>query len=277
MFGSQVLETAIGLIFVFLSVSLITTAIQELVASLTKLRARTLRSGLKSMLVDGGQGLGLYEKIIDHPAVTPAGPLPSYISAQQFSNAVLDALGGAALLPTAVSSVRIAAQNMPDSPLKPVLISMFREGETDMSKFEGRLQLWFDQSMDRVSGNYKRLSQMLSLAIGAILAFLFQINTIGILGLLWSEAPLRQAMDSAVGAYLASPGTGGQSLRNVSDAMSLFGLRPVWQAHPAIDATWIIGCALTAVAVSFGAPFWFDVLQRFVNVRGTGPSPGEKT
>ena len=275
MFGSQVLETATGLIFVFLSVSLITTALQELIASLTKLRALTLRSGLKSMLVDGKQGLTLYEKIISHPAVAPAGPLPSYVSAQQFSNALLDTLGGAALLPSAISSVRIAAQNMPDSPLKPVLISMFREGETDMSKFEARLQQWFDQSMDRVSGTYKRLSQLLSLAIGAVLAFLFQINTIGILGLLWSEAPLRKATDSAVSAYLASPATGGQSLQSVSDAMSFFGLRPVWEAHPAIDATWLIGCALTAVAVSFGAPFWFDLLQRFVNVRGTGPTPAE--
>ena len=120
MFGSQVLETAIGLIFVFLSVSLITTATQELIASVTKLRALTLRKGLKSMLVDGKQGLSLYDKIVSHPAIAPTGPLPSYVSAQQFSSAVLDVLGGAALLPSAVSSVRIAAQNMPDSPLKPV-------------------------------------------------------------------------------------------------------------------------------------------------------------
>jgi len=276
MFGSQVLETATGLIFVFLSVSLITTALQELIASLTKLRALTLRSGLKSMLADGKQGLGLYEKIIGHPAVAPTGPLPSYVSAQQFSSAVLDTLGGAALMPSAITSLRIAVQNMPDSPLKPVLISMFREGETDMSKFEGRLQQWFDQSMDRVSGSYKRISQILSLAIGAALAFLFQINTIGILGLLWSEEPLRKATNSAVSAYLASPDTGSQSLQKVSDAMSLFGLRPIWESHPAFDATWFIGCALTAVAVSFGAPFWFDLLQRFVNLRGTGPAPDTK-
>jgi len=58
--------------------------------------------------------------------------------------------------------------------------------------------------------------------------------------------------------------------------MSLIGLRPVWEAPPALNATWFIGCALMAVAVSFGAPFWFDLLQRFVNVRGTGPVPDEK-
>jgi hypothetical protein len=40
----------------------------------------------------------------------------------------------------------------------------------------------------------------------------------------------------------------------------------------AIGATWIIGCALTVAAVGFGARFWFDALQRFVNVRRTGPT-----
>jgi len=273
MFGSQVLETAIGLVFVFLSVSLITTAIQELIASATKLRALTLRSGLKSMLVNGKQGQILYDRIITHPTVAPTGPFPSYVSAQQFSGAVLDVLGGAELLPSAVSSVRIAAQNMPDSPLKPVLNSLFREGETDMDKFEARLQQWFDQSMDRVSGTYKRISQALSLAIGVVLAFMFQINAIGIVGLLWSEAPLRRATDNAVSAYLSTPNGGAQPLQSIGDSLSLFGLRPVWDAHPSIGATWIIGCAITAVAVSFGAPFWFDMLQRFVNVRGTGPTP----
>lgn len=273
MFGSQVLETAIGLIFIFLSVSLITTAIQELIASAVKLRAHTLRSGLKTMLVDGKQGLALYDRIISHPTIAATGPLPSYVSAQQFSGAVLDVLGGAELVPSAISSVRIAAQNMPDSPLKPVLNSLFREGETNMDKFEARLQQWFDQSMDRVSGTYKRISQALSLAIGVALAFVFQINTIGILGLLWSEAPLRRATDNAVSAYLSAPNAGAQPLQNIGDSLSLFGFRPIWEVHPAIGATWIIGCAITAVAVSFGAPFWFDLLQRFVNVRGTGPSP----
>jgi hypothetical protein len=34
-----------------------------------------------------------------------------------------------------------------------------------------------------------------------------------------------------------------------------------------------IGLAMTAFAVSFGAPFWFDLLGRIVNLRATGPKP----
>ena len=37
----------------------------------------------------------------------------------------------------------------------------------------------------------------------------------------------------------------------------------------------IAGWLLTALAASMGAPFWFDMLNRFVNIRAAGPSPDE--
>lgn len=38
----------------------------------------------------------------------------------------------------------------------------------------------------------------------------------------------------------------------------------------------ICGWLLTALAATLGAPFWFDTLQRFVNIRGNGRAPNEK-
>ena len=38
----------------------------------------------------------------------------------------------------------------------------------------------------------------------------------------------------------------------------------------------IIGWILTALAASLGAPFWFDMLNRFVDIRGNGRAPEEK-
>jgi len=36
----------------------------------------------------------------------------------------------------------------------------------------------------------------------------------------------------------------------------------------------LVGWLLTAFAVRQGAPFWFDLLNRLVNVRGSGSKPG---
>jgi hypothetical protein len=35
----------------------------------------------------------------------------------------------------------------------------------------------------------------------------------------------------------------------------------------------LLGWIIAAGAALFGAPFWFDVLQRFVQLRGTGRPP----
>ena len=33
---------------------------------------------------------------------------------------------------------------------------------------------------------------------------------------------------------------------------------------------------ITALAASFGAPFWFDTLNKFIDIRGVGRAPEEK-
>jgi hypothetical protein len=50
MFGSVVLEVAIGLVFIYLLVSLMVTAVNEMIANLMKLRTKYLWRGIEAML-----------------------------------------------------------------------------------------------------------------------------------------------------------------------------------------------------------------------------------
>jgi hypothetical protein len=47
----------------------------------------------------------------------------------------------------------------------------------------------------------------------------------------------------------------------------------LWNIVPGHLVGWIV----TLIAASLGAPFWFDVLNRFMNVRAAGANPREKT
>ena len=68
----------------------------------------------------------------------------------------------------------------------------------------------------------------------------------------------------------------------------LTGWRPDWEKLGAAKdaaawfaALWLIifnhgiGWIITALAVSLGAPFWFDTLNRFMTIRNAGRSPNE--
>lgn len=269
MLDSHLLQTVIGLIFLFLGLAMVTTAIQEFIALALDLRANTLSSGLKQMLTDGEDGLAFYDKLIVHPIINPGGKKPSYISASQFSTAVLSLLSGAGAVARLPASVDNLVRALPDARYKQVLLSLMREGESDLSGFETRLQQWFDASMDRVAGVYKRISQYISLGIGALLAFGLQANAIAIGYTLWygQNSSLMAAANDV--AKSQTP-----AMADALQGLSQYHLMPIWEGlSQQFSITWLFGCTLTAVATSLGAPFWFDLLQNFVNIRNTGPKP----
>jgi hypothetical protein len=54
--------------------------------------------------------------------------------------------------------------------------------------------------------------------------------------------------------------------------LSMVAIPWLWTVIP----THLVGWLLTAIAASLGAPFWFDTLNKFMNVRAAGTSPTEK-
>jgi hypothetical protein len=45
--------------------------------------------------------------------------------------------------------------------------------------------------------------------------------------------------------------------------------------YPPQIAAGLVGLLLTTLALSLGAPFWFDILNKIVNVRAVGRTPAE--
>ena len=64
MFGSMILETAIGLIFTYLLLSLVCTSLNELLAGWRRWRAHTLKTGIDNLI-----GSKLSNHLYKHPLV----------------------------------------------------------------------------------------------------------------------------------------------------------------------------------------------------------------
>ncbi len=80
MFGSTILDVAIGLIFSFLAVSLFTSATVEAINSLLQLRAVNLKSGVMALVNDPNFD-GLAKRLYAHALVSPLGPGLQQVSA----------------------------------------------------------------------------------------------------------------------------------------------------------------------------------------------------
>lgn len=101
MFGSSMLDIAIGIIFVFLLLSVFATAINELILSSLNMRGKELLRGIQVLLNDTGMG-GLLEQVYTHGQIyglyrgvfdlKNRSQLPSYIPSRNFALALMDSI-----------------------------------------------------------------------------------------------------------------------------------------------------------------------------------------
>jgi hypothetical protein len=211
------------------------------------------------------------------------------------------------------------------------------QGETHLAKARKNVENWFDDSMERASGVFKRYSQTMALIIGLIIALLANIDSISLTLYLWREPSVRAVLATKAQEFdLSFTSQSSNEQSDPSEAMQGFrdqfaGLNlPIgWTFKDKDDPLFItdggackpspngdneyfgipfygyelskyipfvqnkclttsqpdqstslllklIGIAITAVAARQGAPFWFDFLKRFVNLRSTGANPAER-
>jgi len=278
MFGSTVLEVAIGLAFCYGTLALVVTTLQEALAATFRLRAGMLQDAVKLMLNDPGFD-GMARVLYAHPLVNPrAGapdpgarlpaslrltPRPSYIEPANFAIALVDAIRGKQ------GSLEADIAAVSDPHLRRTLHTLYLQAGGDLPRFQAALAGWFETAMERLSGVYKRRQLLISFLVSLLLTILFNIDSIHLFQTLWQHP--------AMAAHITTVPDGLDA-----DVMAQLWVLPIgWQAFPPVlNADFALqasGWLVTASTTLFGAPFWFDILQRAINLRGTGAKPTPRT
>jgi len=207
-----------------------------------------------------------------------------------------------------------------------------QKGESILLKARTNAEKWFNDTMDRASGWYRRNAQKLAFGIGFALAVIFNIDTIQIATQLWRQPTLRQSMAIAAQNFklpetnLADENqvaSAQKALSQLQSTLTGFNIPIGWTFeaygpevfNPQTDRCtlfpraqaeaqtgkdvfgfavngqckywsnpprgWgvvskILGMFVTGLAAMQGAPFWFDILSKLVNVRSAGKKPEEK-
>ena len=287
MLNSAIFNVVIGLVFTFLTVSLATSSVTEAIASWRQWRAKDLLQGVKDLLNDSKlSGLGL--QIYNHALVNPQGPgntqkgqtpttLPSYIDPKHFTNALVDAADLAKDTPKEINE---AIEKVADPQLKAMLQGISRRAGGKLDDMKQELAAWFDAGMEHVSGVYKRRTQWVSLAIALLLCIGLNIDALHIGKALWQQPSLVKPISSEISANAKGP-----DAATALQYLDTLGLPLGWDTatinerikdFPLGWVTMLLGWLIAALSSLFGAPFWFDTLQRFVRLNGTGPQPAQK-
>jgi hypothetical protein len=309
MFGSVIIEVAIGLVFVYLLLSLICSAVNEMIEAKLKNRATDLEKGIRELLSEK-DGKGIMEKMYAHPLicglfegvykpkdrVTPGDymrktTLPSYIPSRNFALALMDTVmdpsGKGSLPHSTVNELRTAIGGIENPAVKRALNSFISHAGDDVDAVRQSIEAWFDSGMERVAGWYKRRTQWILLGLGLAVSIILNVNTLTVAEHLWTDPALRAVVTEQAKTY----GQGENKFESIKNQINSLGLPIGWSKEdPGMNAVsaWaspasvvygilriILGWLLTAGAISFGAPFWFDLLNKFLLIRST-VKPDEK-
>ncbi|HEY0784103.1 MAG TPA: hypothetical protein VGE98_16715, partial [Thermoanaerobaculia bacterium] len=310
MFNSTILDVAIGIVFVYLLVSLIITAATELLSGWLKWRPNNLWLGIQNLVDDAGKS-DWVKKVYEHPLIQGMSPIknvqtsgfgkflhglfgwlspeakgPSYIPSRTFVVALLDSirdsdplgltklksglLAVAAAVPEALPAgktnadlakdvadrltallpgddvkgntadavrrdlkaliatvqtsgygpadlqrvVQKAASTVPDryvrelivekipnTSLGKALVALFDESEQNLEKLKDNIEVWFNSSMDRVSGWYKRKTQLVHIILAAVLTIGLNIDSLLIVRTLSTDSALRDSIVAQAKGY----------------------------------------------------------------------------
>jgi len=418
MFGSGILDAAIGLVFVYLLVSLMVTAATEFLSGILRWRSLHLWKGIRSLLASDTRVGELYS----HPLVKSLSEpgregwteklyslswmksllqgrstqWPSYIPSRTFAIALIESIQGSqrdlqveieripdkasledlkkhlkdwidkldpdtaawkdkaaqwvAAIPDSLSTVDakkwllsssvksfIDDLKNDESTLKKSLLALYGESKGDLNELTKNVEIWFNNSMDRVSGWYKRRTQTVHLLLAAIVVVAVNVDSVLIGNELFSNDTLRKALVAEAEVYArqnpnppksegepppqdqeaiaAAPAKAAERLQGLETKISGLNLPIGWtcpvKAAPGhsgsvtktelekwqqqyrispwgcedsavkVAATDVVrfhfwGWILSIFAVSLGAPFWFDMLNKIITIRSSGRAPEEK-
>ena len=222
------------------------------------------------------------------------------------------------------------------------------KSEHNLAALRLNTETWFNESMDRLSGWYKRKATVLAFVIGLVLASILNVDSIALAQHLWREPTVRDALAANASKFMDdNPETPTFTVENneMGSAVEYFneqfkglnvplgwefttielqagktcslvpiGENTIWGIYsqapesqvgenvsneyleqvepeekivsscqqitnaPKNSAGWLLkvmGIIFSATAAAQGSPFWFDILKKLVNVRGSGAKPDE--
>lgn len=287
-----ILEVTIGLVVVWLIVSMAASQIQELIIEILGWRSKFLEDRLREMFQDPA----LVEKFYQHPLIKTLSEktfwgntrkptdIPNPVFARAAVDVLLNAGRSAEEIPAGTMSLGAMQQSAAASMeylksnqylaktvqhLIPKLDDAEARVEQKLAEYRGNAESWFDTTMVQATRLYRKYASAIALGLGIGLALGFNVDSVAIVNQLWRDPTLRQTIVAQAENVRPDDSVGIGEINSKLRELSL----PVgWnqQKIPTESRAWAVkglGIFLTGAAASLGSPFWFDILNKLLGLK----------
>ncbi|MBN1296056.1 hypothetical protein JXA80_04700 [bacterium] len=278
------LDVIIGMAFIYAVMALACTALNEYVVNtLGRCRGRILMKGIRNLLGNDTDH-SVLDLFYSHPLIRglyAPGRMPSTIPPDSFARSILDCFIRSI---DDDGKVVIDADTLPENvsacaaPVDKMIRHLLLTTGGHYTKMITGLETWYNHATDRMIGWYKRRLQAFSLVFAVLLTIGMNVDSIALFTSLYSNPDAREILATMAAKSDASSffKTGTNSdvvvntdhLTNVTQQISTIAGLPIsWRSERMTTVEVLFGWLITILAVSFGAPFWFDLLSRVMRLR----------
>lgn len=223
MLDLRMIDVAIGIIFTYLLISVVCSAIRESIEALYNKRAAYLELAVRELLNDPG-GESLVKKFYRHPLITVLYPgryeprqesalrsilstgrnLPAYIPKASFALALLDLVARGEvkksetesdpLPPLSIDSVRRGLDQLDNPEVKRLVLIAIDAADGRLERVAESIQVWFDTAMDGIASQYRRSTNWIIFWIALLVTVSINVDTFRLADYFYRNGAVRQAI-----------------------------------------------------------------------------------
>ncbi len=304
-----ILEVAIGLVFVWLILSAATMEAQNVFGRIFQQRAKFLEKSILDMF---GGDKKYVEAFYERPAIKnlyrkrgfSRNKQPDYIPNPVFAEAAFEVFVNLGLGKDEREADSVSLQEIIDR-----VDAIYEENE--ILGYNLRRLLPNLDGKELISFWYKEKAQVVAFVLGLLIAFVINVDTVSIARQLWRDPTLRQTLVAQAEAMDVDSDT--VSVTDLEEYYKDINLPVGWTSDrletttcarisiknnylvvatedgcyqisnlPAFGDFWgwvvkLLGLSISAFAAMQGAPFWFDMLRKLLDIKGGGKSKSEET
>ncbi|MFT6164325.1 MAG: hypothetical protein ACJA1T_000334 [Zhongshania aliphaticivorans] len=191
------LDVAIGLVLIYLGLSLFVTIINEYIAQICSWRSKHLCASLEQLLSDQ-ENPALAKILANNPGLKPffdndPSTQSSYIDPNTLAHLLVGGLATMAENGSAFKDISDVIDKMNDSALKAQLQALARTAENNTAKLVHSVTDWVDRSLTMLGESYKKRLQISSFFIGLAAAMSLNIDTVTLVQQLYKNKEARDA------------------------------------------------------------------------------------
>lgn len=296
---SQALEVVIGLIFVYYVLGSLVSLITQWINEAFETRGKSLERHL--MKIVGTKHVGDFVKLPQLQALRPIRYKNAFsfitsatepkmlekIPAGTLVESYFDFVGLTASKEFEADELKELINAFPDSEGKQAMLKWVNQGVTSVEELRKRTLTYFTGVMEQAGATFRANARSFVIMLSVFLTLLLGTDSIQLARTLWSNSSVRALAVAQAELVVQQDDAEARMDDLLQELLDLNIIRIGWwqtelPASGSTLADWgsfavlkIVGLGLTAIAVSQGSSFWYDLLKKIVSKGGGGGDSGE--